>query len=117
MKIDYYYNFHNQNGNAIDLEWENVGNLVCPALFDLGERIRVVVASTTEGEDKPLKYSTMFQSSQVCVLNKIDLVPHLDFNEEAFYDNLKIVNPDIHLVPLSAKTGEGIDALVNMILE
>ena len=96
---------------------ENVGNLVCPALFDLGERLRIVVASTTEGEDKPLKYPTMFQSAQICVLNKIDLIPHLDFNEEIFYDNLKMVNPDIHLVPLSAKTGEGIDALVSMILE
>ncbi|MGD2034119.1 MAG: hydrogenase nickel incorporation protein HypB [Bacteroidales bacterium] len=90
---------------------ENVGNLVCPALFDLGENTRIVIASTTEGEDKPLKYPTMFRSSQVCVLNKTDLLPHLDFDVEAFRSNLRKVVPALHFIQLSAKTGDGMEQL------
>ena len=101
--------------NAI-LFIENVGNLVCPALFDLGESIRIVIASTTEGEDKPLKYPNMFQTSSVCILNKTDLLPYLDFDKDAFLNNLKKVHPDITLLETSAKTNEGIDAVVQFIL-
>ncbi len=96
---------------------ENVGNLVCPALFDLGENIRIVIASTTEGEDKPLKYPTMFQSSQICVLNKTDLLPHLDFSVEKFSVNLNKVVPGLPLVQLSAKTGDGFDKFIDELLK
>ena len=89
---------------------ENVGNLVCPALFDLGERARVVVASVTEGEDKPLKYPHMFRSCGTVVLNKIDLQPHVGFDLARFRDALAEVNPRAHVLPLSARTGEGIAA-------
>jgi hydrogenase nickel incorporation protein HypB len=95
---------------------ENVGNLVCPALFDLGEKIRIVISSTTEGEDKPLKYPNMFQSSSVCILNKMDLLPYLDFNKDVFLHNLKKVHPAIQLFEVSAKTNQGIDEVVQFIL-
>jgi hydrogenase nickel incorporation protein HypB len=94
---------------------ENVGNLICPALFDLGEQIRIVVASVTEGEDKPLKYPTMFQSSHLCVLNKTDLLPYLDFSVDKFRFNLDIVKPEQELIAISAKTGEGLDNLLKLI--
>jgi len=96
---------------------ENVGNLVCPALFDLGEEIRIVIASTTEGEDKPLKYPTMFQSSQICVLNKTDLLPHLDFNVDEFKSQLNKVMPDRPLIQVSAKSGEGFSKLIDVLLK
>ncbi len=96
---------------------ENVGNLVCPALFDLGEEIRIVIASTTEGEDKPLKYPTMFQSSQICVLNKTDLLPHLDFNLDEFKTQLNKVMPDRPLLQVSAKSGEGFNELIDVLLK
>lgn len=95
---------------------ENVGNLVCPALFDLGEQRRIVIASTTEGEDKPLKYPNMFQTSAMCVLNKIDLLPFLDFNNETFRSNLEKVHPEMKLLETSAKTGDGVEELVKYIL-
>ncbi|MGO4682415.1 hydrogenase nickel incorporation protein HypB [Hyphomicrobium sp. 2TAF46] len=88
---------------------ENVGNLVCPALFDLGERAKVAVFSVTEGEDKPLKYPHMFSSSDLVLLNKIDLLPYLDFDLEKTIRNLKIINPRATVVRLSARTGEGLD--------
>ena len=87
---------------------ENVGNLVCPALFDLGEQARVVVLSVTEGEDKPLKYPHMFRSSQLMLLNKIDLLPHLRFDVERCIDYARRVNPSIEIIRVSAATGEGI---------
>jgi hydrogenase nickel incorporation protein HypB len=86
---------------------ENVGNLVCPAMFDLGERFKAVVISTTEGEDKPLKYPHMFRASSVVIVNKIDLAPHLDFDEKALLANVAAVNPKARVVRLSARTGEG----------
>lgn len=86
---------------------ENVGNLVCPALFDLGEQERVVIISTTEGEDKPLKYPDMFQSSKICIINKIDLLPHLNFDIEKLKENAKIINPKIQFFEVSATTGHG----------
>ncbi len=88
---------------------ENVGNLVCPALFDLGEHRRVVVASVTEGEDKPLKYPGMFRCTDLVLLNKVDLLPHLDFSVEAFAANASTVNPSVHVHPVSATRGTGLD--------
>ena len=88
---------------------ENVGNLVCPALFDLGEKKRVVVISVTEGDDKPLKYPYMFQSSHLCIINKSDLLPYVDFDTEATIRHARSLNPDLEFILLSAKTGEGMD--------
>jgi hydrogenase nickel incorporation protein HypB len=88
---------------------ENVGNLVCPALFDLGERAKVVVLSVTEGDDKPLKYPHMFRAARLMVINKIDLLPHVDFDVERAVGYAREVNPDIEVVRLSARTGEGLD--------
>jgi len=86
---------------------ENVGNLVCPALFDLGESSRVVIISVTEGEDKPLKYPNMFQSAQLCLINKSDLLPYVDFNLEKCREYALRVNPHLEFITVSAKTGEG----------
>jgi len=88
---------------------ENVGNLVCPAAFDLGEHHKVVVLSVTEGEDKPLKYPHMFHNSTVMLLNKTDLLPHLDFNVEACKRYAQRVSPGITIFEVSARTGEGMD--------
>lgn len=89
---------------------ENVGNLVCPASFDLGERHKVAVLSVTEGEDKPLKYPHMFAASSLMIINKIDLLPYLHFDVEACITNAKRVNPQITVIQLSATSGEGMDA-------
>jgi hydrogenase nickel incorporation protein HypB len=89
---------------------ENVGNLVCPAAFDLGEAHKVVVFSTTEGEDKPLKYPDMFAAASLMLINKIDLVPHLDFDLARTVEYARRVNPKIEVLTVSAKTGEGIKA-------
>lgn len=89
---------------------ENVGNLVCPAMFDLGENQRVVIISTTEGEDKPLKYPDMFYSSNICIINKIDLLPYLKFDVEKLKVNTKKVNPNIQFFEVSATSGEGMEA-------
>lgn len=86
---------------------ENVGNLVCPSLFDLGEAKRVVIISVTEGEDKPIKYPTMFESSQLCIINKTDLLPYVDFDLEKTKTYAKRVNPKLDFIELSVKTGEG----------
>lgn len=88
---------------------ENVGNLVCPAMFDLGEAAKVVVISVTEGEDKPLKYPAMFAAAGICLINKIDLLPHVDFSLEKCGDYARRANPDLLIFPLSARTGEGMD--------
>ena len=89
---------------------ENVGNLVCPALFDLGEEGKVVVLSVTEGEDKPLKYPDMFRRAALVILNKTDLLPHLDFDLAACVDHIRKVNPHADILPLSVRTGEGMEA-------
>lgn len=86
---------------------ENVGNLVCPAAFDLGEAHKVVVLSVTEGEDKPLKYPQMFHAADVMLLNKIDLLPHLDFDVEKCLEMARRVSPGIRIFKVSARTGEG----------
>ena len=89
---------------------ENVGNLVCPALFDLGEHAKVVILSVTEGEDKPVKYPHMFRASRLMLLNKIDLLPHLRFDVERCIAYARQVNPDIEVHRVSAETGEGMSA-------
>jgi hydrogenase nickel incorporation protein HypB len=86
---------------------ENVGNLVCPALFDLGEQKRVLVTSVTEGDDKPLKYPYMFQSSDLCIINKTDLLPYVDFNVDNAMNYARQLNPEIEFILMSAKTEEG----------
>jgi hydrogenase nickel incorporation protein HypB len=86
---------------------ENVGNLVCPAEFRIGEDVRVMVSSVTEGEDKPLKYPLMFRTCELVLVNKIDLLPHLDFELERFLYHLDAVHPDVPRMLTSARTGEG----------
>lgn len=88
---------------------ENVGNLVCPSMFDLGENKRVVIISTTEGEDKPLKYPDMFHSSDICIINKIDLLPYLEFDLEKLKSFALQINPKLTFFEVSATTGEGMD--------
>ena len=89
---------------------ENVGNLVCPALFDLGEAAKVVVVSVTEGEDKPLKYPYMFAGADVVVVNKIDLLPYVDVRLDRLVAHCRSVNPGVCVLPLSVTTGEGMAA-------
>ena len=89
---------------------ENVGNLVCPAEFDVGESARALVYSVTEGEDKPLKYPVMFRAADVVIINKVDLLPHLDFDLDAFRSNLDAVNPGVATIEVSARTGHGVPA-------
>jgi hydrogenase nickel incorporation protein HypB len=89
---------------------ENVGNLVCPALFDLGERAKVVIASVTEGVDKPLKYPQMFRCAALLLLNKIDLLPHVDFDVARCTAYATQVNPGLRVLPVSATRGDGLDA-------
>jgi hydrogenase nickel incorporation protein HypB len=88
---------------------ENVGNLVCPAEFRVGEDARAMVASVAEGEDKPLKYPLMFRTCELVVVNKIDLLPHLDFDLDRFLANLESVHPGVEHALVSARTGEGVD--------
>ena len=95
------------NGGILFIE--NVGNLVCPASFDLGERHKVAVLSVTEGEDKPLKYPHMFAAASLMLLNKIDLLPYLHFDVEKCLASARAVNPDIEIIQLSATSGEGMD--------
>lgn len=89
---------------------ENVGNLVCPAMFDLGERERVVIISVTEGEDKPLKYPDMFHSSSLCIINKTDLLPYISFNMNALKENAKKINPNMQILEVSCTSGEGMQS-------
>jgi hydrogenase nickel incorporation protein HypB len=96
---------------AMDLLFiENVGNLVCPSSFDLGETMKVVLMSVTEGEDKPLKYPAAFRRAKALVLTKTDLVPHLQFSTEAAIDNALSINPEIEVFSTSSFSGEGLDA-------
>jgi hydrogenase nickel incorporation protein HypB len=88
---------------------ENVGNLVCPALFDLGETYRVVIMSVTEGEDKPVKYPYMFRTSDLCIINKTDLLPYVDFNLSKAKEYAKQINPELKIIEISVKTGEGVN--------
>ena len=94
---------------------ENVGNLVCPALFDLGEQKRIVLISVTEGDDKPLKYPYMFESADICIINKIDLLPYIDSKIERIKDNARIVNPDMLFFEISATKGSGMDKWIKLL--
>jgi hydrogenase nickel incorporation protein HypB len=95
---------------------ENVGNLVCPAEFRVGEDARAMVCSVTEGEDKPLKYPLMFRTCELVVINKLDLLPHLDFDLDKFLYHLDQVHPGVERMLLSARTGEGIEAWAEWIV-
>jgi len=110
--LDAHMIFHAVQGmkpkeNAI-LFIENVGNLVCPAMFDLGEKERVVIISVTEGDDKPIKYPDMFHTSTLCIINKIDLLPYVPFSMEKVKDYAKQVNPNLEFIELSCTTGQGL---------
>ncbi|MBS0011505.1 MAG: hydrogenase nickel incorporation protein HypB [Bacteroidales bacterium] len=99
--------FKPQNGSVILIE--NVGNLICPAMFDLGEMTRIVMMSVTEGEDKPLKYPGMFRTSQLCIINKTDLLPYVNFKVETAIENGLKVNGRLKFLEVSALSGEGMD--------
>jgi hydrogenase nickel incorporation protein HypB len=96
---------------------ENVGNLVCPAEFRIGEDARAMVCSLTEGEDKPLKYPLMFRACELVVINKLDLLPHLDVDLDKLLYNIDVVNPGVLTIATSAKTGEGVDRLREWLAE
>jgi len=96
---------------------ENVGNLVCPASFDLGEAHKVVILSVTEGEDKPLKYPDMFRAASLMLLNKCDLLPYLEFDAELAIEYAHRINPDLQVIRLSASSGEGMAAWLGWIRE
>ena len=108
---------------AIDLERvelliiENIGNLVCPSAWNLGEDVRVVVASTTEGDDKPAKYPQMFAISEVMVINKLDLLPYVDYDLEKVKRHALAINPRLRIFELSCRTGRGLDAWCDWLLE
>lgn len=95
-----------QNDSVLFIE--NVGNLVCPAMFDLGEKERVVIISVTEGDDKPMKYPDMFHTSTLCIINKIDLLPYVPFSMQKVKENVLRVNPNLEILEVSCSTGEGL---------
>ncbi len=102
--------------DAIDLlVIENVGNLVCPANYDLGEAMKVVVLSTTEGDDKPLKYPAMFRNASVLVINKTDLVPYVDADVAAITRNARSINPNLEVFATSCTTGDGLDTFIEWV--
>jgi hydrogenase nickel incorporation protein HypB len=94
---------------------ENVGNLVCPASYDLGEALRIVLFSVTEGEDKPLKYPTIFNTADVALITKADLASAVDFDAEAAFKNIQAVRPGMQVLTVSAKGGEGMNAWINLL--
>lgn len=102
-----------QGWNVNDLDFlfiENVGNLVCPSSYDLGEELRLVLLSVTEGEDKPLKYPTIFNSADVAVITKMDLAGAVEFNRDIAYQNIQAVRPGMKVIEISAKTGAGLES-------
>jgi hydrogenase nickel incorporation protein HypB len=104
-------------GNLDFLFIENVGNLVCPSSYDLGENLRIVLLSVTEGEDKPLKYPTIFNSADIAVLTKMDLANAVEFNEEAAMANIQAVRPGMQVFKTSAKTGFGIHGFLHFLAQ
>ncbi|NOZ20455.1 MAG: hydrogenase nickel incorporation protein HypB [Planctomycetes bacterium] len=96
---------------------ENVGNLVCPAEFDIGEAAKIAVLSVTEGEDKPLKYPLLFRESSLVIISKVDLLPHLDFDVDACVRNVQQINHDAPIIKLSAVTGEDVDEFVGWVVD
>ena len=107
---------HHHDRAEVLLFIENVGNLVCPAMWDLGEAAKVAILSVTEGEDKPAKYPDMFAAAKLMVLNKIDLLPHVDFDVPKCIEYARRVNPGIKVLLVSAKTGQGLDAWIAWLL-
>lgn len=95
---------------------ENVGNLVCPSSFDLGEGIKMVIASVPEGHDKPYKYTSMFEAADIVVLNKTDLMPYIDFDKDSFYKGIKALNEKAEIIEISCRTGVGVDKLAQWML-
>jgi hydrogenase nickel incorporation protein HypB len=107
---------HNYNPNEFDLVLvENVGNLVCPAEFEVGEHAKIALLSVTEGEDKPLKYPVMFQAADCLLITKMDLAPYLDVDVDQIVANVRQMNPHVTIIPVSAKTGEGLEQWLNWI--
>ncbi|MDM9380127.1 hydrogenase nickel incorporation protein HypB [Chlorogloeopsis sp. ULAP01] len=107
---------HEYNPAEFDLVLiENVGNLVCPAEFEVGEHAKVALLSVTEGEDKPLKYPIMFQEADCLLITKIDLAPYLDVDISRIEANVRQMNPDVTIIPISAKTGEGLETWFNWV--
>ena len=104
-------------GNLDFLFIENVGNLVCPSSYDLGENLRIVLLSVTEGEDKPLKYPTIFNSADIAVLTKMDLAAAVGFNEDAAMANIQAVRPGMQVFKTSAKTGSGMDDFLHFLAQ
>ncbi len=96
---------------------ENVGNLICPAEQDLGQHLKLVIASIPEGDDKPAKYPLMFTVADVVIINKTDIAPYIDFNKDYFIKTVKGINPDVLIFEVSCKTGEGMDALCDWLLK
>lgn len=108
---------HLYNPSDFDLVLvENVGNLVCPAEFEVGEHAKVALLSVTEGEDKPLKYPVMFQAADCLLITKMDLAPYLDIDVDRIVANVRQMNPDVKIVPVSAKTGEGLEVWFDWVL-
>lgn len=102
---------HEYNPAEFDLVLvENVGNLVCPAEFEVGEHAKVALLSITEGDDKPLKYPVMFQEADCLLITKMDLAPHLDVDVNRIVDNVRQMNPQVKIIPVSAKTGDGLES-------
>lgn len=102
--------------NDLDLLFiENVGNLVCPSSYDLGENLRIVLMSVTEGEDKPLKYPTIFNTADMAMITKMDLAETVEFDREAAHRNIQAVRPGIEILEVSAKTGQGLDIWLNFL--
>jgi hydrogenase nickel incorporation protein HypB len=108
---------HHHGGMPSLLFIENVGNLVCPAMWDLGEAAKVAILSVTEGEDKPLKYPDMFAAARLMVIHKVDLLPHVDFDVAACIAHAQRVNPGIEVLLVSAKSGQGMDAWLDWLLD
>jgi hydrogenase nickel incorporation protein HypB len=113
---DHHHHHHGEAPGSL-LFIENVGNLVCPALWDLGEAAKVVVLSVTEGEDKPLKYPDMFAAAELMLLNKVDLLPHLRFDVQRCIEAARRVNPALEVIQLSATTGEGMQDWLSWLLQ
>ena len=115
-----WWNRRSKDGISDSLDFlfiENVGNLVCPSSYDLGEHVRIVLLSVTEGEDKPLKYPTIFNTSDLAVITKIDLAAAVDFDREEAYRNIHEVRPGLEILEVSARTGAGMDAWRNRLTE
>ena len=109
---------HQLNGRSLDVLFiENVGNLVCPSFFDLGEHLRVVLISVPEGQDKPVKYPKAIKTSHLLVISKSDLLPHFDFDMDKIKKDALALNPSLKIIVTSAKTGEGIDEWINFLKE